>query len=341
MNSQGTPRSKGFDRFTHCYRAGAAAALLALIACGASSDAWGQKAAAPRSAAQATTCDRASFHLVVDVGHSEKSYGAVSARGATEYEFNLRLATQIVQALLDQGFAKTTLLITTDPKRSGLLQRTDRANKMGADLFLSIHHDSVPKKFIEKWEYEGAKRVFSDRFPGHSVFISNDNPDRAASLLFGQLIGRELKTRGLPYTPHYVEPFMGNRRRVLVDADAGVYRFDQLVVLRMTRMPAVLLEAGSIIHRDEELKLLAPERRTLITESVAAAVEGFCAQRSKPHTTIARAPKATVTAARAPKTHTSAARTSKTNATASTTPRAKQGVPKAVKPASASAASSR
>ena len=138
-----------------------------------------------------------------------------------------------------------------------MLKRVDRANKMAADLFLSIHHDSVPKQFLEKWEYEGEKRTFSDRFQGHSVFISNDNPDREGSLLFGQLIGREMKTRGLQYTPHYVEPFMGNRRRVLVDADAGVYRFDQLVVLRMTRMPAVLLEAGSIIHRDEELELLA------------------------------------------------------------------------------------
>ena len=320
--------SKGFDRLTHCHRAGAAAALAALIACGHFSDAWGQKAAAPRSAIQATTCDRASFHLVVDVGHSEKSGGARSARGASEYEFNLRLATQIVQALLDQGFAKTTLLITEDHKRSGLLKRVDRANKMGADLFLSIHHDSVPKQFIEKWEYEGEKRTFSDRFPGHSVFISNDNPDRAGSLLFGQLIGRELKTRGLQYTPHYVEPFMGNRRRVLVDADAGVYRFDQLVVLRMTRMPAVLLEAGSIIHRDEELKLLAPERRTLITESVAEAVASFCTQRPKPNATVARTSKANPTVARTSKANAPAARTSKTNATAATTQRAKQAVSK-------------
>jgi N-acetylmuramoyl-L-alanine amidase len=305
----------------------AAAVLVALIACGPFPAAWGQKGAAPRSAVQATTCDRASFHLVVDVGHSEKSYGAISARGATEYEFNLRLATQIVQALLDQSFIKTTLLITTDPKRSGLLARADRANKMGADLFLSIHHDSVPKKFIEKWEYEGNKHVFSDRFPGHSVFISNDNPDRAGSLLFGQLIGRELKAHGLQYTPHYVEPFMGNRRRVLVDADAGVYRFDQLVVLRMTRMPAVLLEAGSIIHRDEESKLLAPERRNLIAESVAAAVEGFCTQRSKPNTAIART-KTNPAVARTSKVNATASQTPKTNATAARTRGAKQAASK-------------
>ncbi len=284
-----------------------AAVLFALIVCGFFPHAWGQAAAPARRAVQAT-CDRASFHVVVDVGHSAKEGGARSARGASEYEFNLRLATQIVQALLDQGFANTTLLITEDPKRSGLLKRVERANKMAADLFLSIHHDSVPKQFKERWEFEDKKYDFSDRFPGHSIFISNDNADRAGSLLFGQLLGREMKTRGLQYTPHYVEPFMGNRRRVLVDADAGVYRFDQLVVLRMTRMPAVLLEAGSIIHRDEELKLLAPERRVLITEAVAEAVASFCMLRSKPNATVVR--------------------TSKANAIAATTRRAKQALSK-------------
>ena len=106
-----------------------------------------------------------------------------------------------MQALLDQGFTKTTLLITEDPKRTGLVKRVERANKMAADLFLSIHHDSVPKQFIEKWEYEGVQHIFSDRFPGHSIFISNDNADRAGSLLFGQLIGRELNVRGLQYAP--------------------------------------------------------------------------------------------------------------------------------------------
>ena len=56
---------------------------------------------------------------------------------------------------------------------------------------------------------------------------------------------------------------MGNRRRELLDAQAGVYRYDQLIVLKDTRMPAVLLEAGSIVNRDEELLLATPERQAL------------------------------------------------------------------------------
>ena len=41
-------------------------------------------------------------------------------------------------------------------------------------------------------------------------------------------------------------------------------------------MPAVLLEAGSIINRDEELKMDSPERRDIISNGVAAAVKEFC-----------------------------------------------------------------
>jgi N-acetylmuramoyl-L-alanine amidase len=94
----------------------------------------------------------------------------------------------------------------------------------------------------------------------------------------------------LQYTPHYTLPLMRHYRRELVDADAGVYRFDELVVLKMTRMPAVLLEAGSIVNRQEELELATPERRAKTSSAIVAAIEDFCAARA--HPTPARHPQA-------------------------------------------------
>jgi N-acetylmuramoyl-L-alanine amidase len=85
-----------------------------------------------------------------------------------------------------------------------------------------------------------------------------------------------LQERGLKYTPHYTDPIMGNRQRRLVDARAGVYRYDQLIVLRNTAMPAVLLEAGSIINRDEELRVGSAEHQALTSAAVADAVTAFC-----------------------------------------------------------------
>jgi len=171
---------------------------------------------------------------------------------------------------------------------------------LSADLFLSIHHDSVPDSFLETWEYEGHEHGFSDRFKGHSIFFSNENVDPDASLMFGQLLGEQLKARGLQYTPHYVEKFMGHRQRLLVDANVGVYRYDQLIVLRTTQMPAVLLEAGSIINRTEELVMNSPERQALIGAAVTDAVEGFCAIRRPQNLDRVASPPATAKQTLAP-----------------------------------------
>jgi N-acetylmuramoyl-L-alanine amidase len=227
------------------------------------------------------TCDRSAFRIVVDVGHTHDAGGALSARGVFEYEFNLRLAGEIAQSLIDAGFTQTMLAVSTEAPTRGLYQRAAVYNALGADALLSIHHDAVPDRMLKTWEYEGAKHEYNDQFPGHSLFVSRDNGDYAGSLLFGQLLGASLKERGLQYTPHYVERFMGSRRRILVDPQTGVYRYDQLIVLRHTRMPAVLLEAGSIVNRDEEVKLASAERQSSISAAATEAVEAFCAVRVK------------------------------------------------------------
>jgi len=238
---------------------------------------------APAATAPAhSNCQPSAFRVVVDVGHTLAVPGALSARGMAEYAFNLQLAQQIKKTLVDAGFDKTVLLISAKAPPAGLFERANIANRLPADLFISIHHDSVPDNLIHAWQYEGQDQQYNDDYPGYALFVSNDNADRAGSLLFGKFLGKALQARGLQFTPHYTLSLMGHRRRQLLDADAGVYRYDQLIVLRYTRMPALLLEAGSIVNRQEELELAKPERRTLTSEAVAAAVEDFCAARAHP-----------------------------------------------------------
>jgi N-acetylmuramoyl-L-alanine amidase len=239
------------------------------------------------------SCVRPNFRVILDVGHTAKSPGARSARGANEFDFNLRLGRLIDQALLDAGFAKTVLMVTEGRANRSLHARVARANDLSANLLLSIHHDSVPDRFIERWEYNGKRQAFSDRFKGHSIFVSQDNIVPKDSLLFGSMLGQQLKVRDLQYTPHYTESFMGRWKRALLDASAGVYRYDTLFVLKNTQTPAVLLEAGSIANRDEELEMALPERQQLISAAVVDAVASFCAAQSdKPALQIAKRSKA-------------------------------------------------
>jgi N-acetylmuramoyl-L-alanine amidase len=196
-------------------------------------------------------------------------------------QFNLKLADVIAQSLHDAGFDETVRLITSGAKLPSLFERATRANNVRADLFIAVHHDSVPDNLKEAWQYVRKKNYYSDRFSGYAIFVSNDNADRAGSLAFSHSLGQELQKRGLHYTPHYTFARMGRYRHELVDADAGVYRYDQLVVLRSTLMPAVLLEAGSIVNRQEELELATPERRLMVAKAVTAAVDNFCVSRGQ------------------------------------------------------------
>ena len=227
------------------------------------------------------SCARSAFRVLIDVGHTATSPGADSSRGVPEYEFNLKLADVIAQSLHEAGFDKTVRLVTSGTRLTSLFQRAASANNLHGDLFISIHHDSVPDNLKETWQYEGKKNYYSDRFSGYAIFVSHNNVDRDGSLAFGHSLGQELQKRGLHYTPHYTLPLMGGYRHELVDAESGVYRYDHLIVLHGTRMPAVLLEAGSIVNRQEELELVTTEHRLMVAEAVAAAVEQFCASRGQ------------------------------------------------------------
>ena len=251
--------------------------VLAVILVGAAL----QPVRADETASDSGSCARSQFRMLIDVGHTATSPGADSSRGVPEYEFNLKLADVIAQSLRDAGFDKTVRLVTGGSRLTSLFQRAASANDLHGDLLISIHHDSVPDNLKETWQYEGKKYSYSDRFSGYAIFVSNDNADRAGSLAFGHSLGQELQKHGLRYTPHYTLPLMGRYRHELIDEEAGVYRYDHLIVLHGTRMPAVLLEAGSIINRQEELELATPERRLMVADAVTAAVEEFCASRGQ------------------------------------------------------------
>jgi N-acetylmuramoyl-L-alanine amidase len=245
-------------------------------------------AAAPPPVSATSKCDHAKFRMIIDVGHTAESYGAMSARNVPEFEFNLNLARRIEERLKADGFSEATVMITEGKARPSLMTRVARANRKGADLLLSIHHDSVPDIYNDSWEFEGKKRHYNDLFGGYSVFVSQRNPRYGESLRFARLLGNQMAGQDLIFARQYDQWFMGKYQRPLLDSDAGVYRYDELIVLKMTTMPAVLLESGSIINRDEELVMASDAHKNKVATAVAGAVSEFCETRGSAPPQVAK-----------------------------------------------------
>jgi N-acetylmuramoyl-L-alanine amidase len=206
--------------------------------------------------------------IAIDVGHFLAKPGATSARGRPELEFNRDLVRDIESALTALGH--TTQVIGADGGMESLWRRP-RAAK-GADLFISVHHDSTQARYQTAWNYEGVERRYSDRFEGFSTFVSRENPGWRGSLLCASAIGAALVRAGFRPSLYHADPVLGENRP-FADKSNGVHYFDRLAVLRHATMPALLFEAGVIVNRDEELRMLDADVRKQIAAAVAGGID--------------------------------------------------------------------
>jgi len=218
-------------------------------------------------------CIQEKLKIAIDIGHSPNRPGAISARGISEYTFNKKIAELLYQNLLQNGFKSTFILNEINPEMT-LNSRAKILNQKAADLVISIHHDSVQPHYLNQWEIDGENHHYSDRFKGFSVFFSNKNPKVEQSFQLAKAIGNELLQLQLKPTLHHAENIAGENRP-LIDSERGVYRFDSLILLKNTKMPAVLIECGVIVNRDEEQLLSTEHHQKKLANALSKAIAQF------------------------------------------------------------------
>jgi N-acetylmuramoyl-L-alanine amidase len=155
--------------------------------------------------ASATCKFKAKKDIVVflDVGHTDKDSGQISARGVKEYDFNMNLARRLLEELVNTGFISTQMIVTSGSNtHESRLQRSKRANDLGADLFISVHHDGVKNETLMLWQYNGKTHWFLDNFEGFSLWVSQKNK---YSLSFAKTLADQLMASGLKFTTHHDE----------------------------------------------------------------------------------------------------------------------------------------
>ena len=173
--------------------------------------------------------------ILIDPGHGGHDAGAVG-RSSREKDLNFLLALEIRNELQKAGFQ----VIMTRNKDIFLTlpQRVAMVKKYGADLFISVHHNSSKKN-----PQAAGIECFAHRTP------------RPEDTMLAAMIQQELI-------------------RVTNRPNRGV-KFANFAVLRNNPVPAVLIEAGFISNRAEEVLLNTPQWRKRAAYAVANAVRSY------------------------------------------------------------------
>lgn len=206
----------------------------------------------------------------IDIGHTPDDPGAISARGVTELHYNTILAERLHASLEKRGIAS---IVLHPDAGEPLHVRAQRAEKAGATLFISLHHDSTPARFLSTWQWQGHEYSYSDRSSGYSLFVSALNPYYKESLRLAEEIGGKLSAAGLTPNLTHTGP---EEHRTLLDKTRGVYQYNDLVVLMLANMPAILVESGVIVNRTDELRVRTTRYQDKIISAIDTAAADHC-----------------------------------------------------------------
>lgn len=219
------------------------------------------------------------FVLVVDPGHGGADGGAKSSNGTVEKEITLAFATGLKKMLEATG--RYTVLMTRESDVFiPLGGRVEFARKNGAQLFISIHADTIRVKGLrgatvytvsDKASDADAAALadrenLADQFGG--IVIEDDNQQVADILV--DLIRRE--THG--FSVSFARTLVGE----LSDAVKMIknpHRHAGFRVLRAPDVPSVLIELGYLSNDKDEEQLLSEDWRAKAAKSIVEAVDTF------------------------------------------------------------------
>ncbi len=195
-------------------------------------------------------------HVVLDPGHGGKDGGAVGPGGIREKDVVLALAKDAARLLTESGVRVT--LTRKDDSQVSLEERTALANRLDADVFLSIHANSNKVKSVHGVETYYLD-VTSDRYALRLAAVENNTSEEEVGDI--PLILTDLANKASLPQSTALARLVQNRLVAAARArhenarDLGV-KPSLFYVLLGARMPAALVETG-FLSNGREAKLLS------------------------------------------------------------------------------------
>lgn len=219
--------------------------------------------------------------VVLDPGHGGVDPGAIGASGTQEKEVTLGLARLAAARLSATGRYRVVLTRDDDAFRS-LAERVRAARRENADLFVSIHADSIhdpkirgatvytlsEKASDREAEALAAKENRADVIAGVDLAVHSDE----VGAILIDLAQREALNQSTRFARFLVGEFLERRLPA-----RNTHRSAGFRVLTAPDVPSVLFETGYLTNRADEAALASPAGQRRIADALAAAIERYFA----------------------------------------------------------------
>ncbi|WP_238234277.1 N-acetylmuramoyl-L-alanine amidase family protein, partial [Methylobacterium isbiliense] len=249
----------------------------------------------PTPAALAPTPGDTRPLVIVDAGHGGTDPGAIAANGAFEKDIVFGVARELARRLEDGRRVRVRLTRDGDVFVP-LADRVRIAREAKADLFVSIHADSISAAPQVRGAtiYTGSEKAtdaesarLADRENKADQAAGADSAEGPGDVtdILQELTLRE--TRG--FSARFAQGLLGQLGRVM-ELSTKPHREAGFRVLRSPDVPSVLVELGYLSSKRDLDLLLSEEWRARVTEQMAGAIETFFAGRTPPgpNPTLAR-----------------------------------------------------
>lgn len=230
------------------------------------------------------------FTVVIDAGHGGHDPGAIGKRGK-EKNINLRVALKLGK-LIQNNHADTKVVYTRNSDVFvPLHRRAEIANEAKADLFISIHTNSIASRSSKVSGTEtytlGLHRTQENlevaQKENSVILIEDDyktqyagfNPSSSESYIIFEFLQDKNMAQSVNFAQLIQQQFRHKARRI----DKGVHQAGFLV-LRETSMPSVLIELGYITNPNEEAYLLSDNGSQTLANSIYQAFVNYKANKN-------------------------------------------------------------
>ncbi len=214
--------------------------------------------------------------IVIDPGHGGKDPGAIGVNGLEEKEVVLDVSLRL-KDLIEKKLKKKVIMTRDDDVFIPLDERTLLANAKKADLFISVHANSSPKRSTQGVEVYFLGRATDDR--AIEVAARENATSEKAARDFQEVILNDLErdfniNESLEFAHFTENAFVEKLIPKYPTHSLGVKRAP-FYVLANTNMPAILAEISFLTHPAEAKRLRSSLYRQKIAEALFRGIERY------------------------------------------------------------------